>query len=451
MPKDCNGGCGGTCGQHHRDAIPMRYLSVEKLGPKQHLTPEGFLICLEVPIARTGPQLYNADEVSEAIPLAGLVKTEREAEQVFNEITMKSFEGKPVTIDHPVEDVDPTNWKRLAVGVVQNVRRGSGVDDNLLLADLLITDMAGIEAVRDGLREVSCGYDAKFEQIEPGRGRLINIIGNHVALVEAGRCGSRCAIQDRSKSMTKKLGWLDRAKAAFHSRNEDDFTQALAEADNGVTVNLIDRKDSGDDDDKDFKKKVMDWMAARDAEREEEKKKADAKRDAEKEEEDKKKIEDAKKDEEKDLIEGGEEYNDSRRDSVSPEVLYNEIAARAEIIAPGVVLPKISQKAIRDSKVHDALCVVKRHALRAGIASEAGLKAISPFLDGRTVDALTCDAVNNAFVGAAEVMRNVNNTRRDSASRTATGGGNVVQLDPFKKGGITAINKQFWDNKKKGN
>ena len=31
--------------------------------------------------------------------------------------------------------------------------------------------------MRDGLREVSCGYDNKPEEIEPGRGRQTNIIG----------------------------------------------------------------------------------------------------------------------------------------------------------------------------------------------------------------------------------------------------------------------------------
>ena len=33
------------------------------LGPTQRLTPEGFLLCKDVPIARTGEQLYHASEL----------------------------------------------------------------------------------------------------------------------------------------------------------------------------------------------------------------------------------------------------------------------------------------------------------------------------------------------------------------------------------------------------
>ncbi len=85
------------------------------------------------------------------------------------------------------------------------------IEDDILLADLLITDKAAIESVRAGLREVSCGYDADYEQIEPGRGRQRNIIGNHVALVEKGRCGSRCAIGDKDMptQAKKKTRWTD--------------------------------------------------------------------------------------------------------------------------------------------------------------------------------------------------------------------------------------------------
>jgi hypothetical protein len=61
---------------------------------------------------------------------------------------------------------------------------------------LLITTEKGIELVKAGLREVSCGYDAQYEQIEKGKGRQRDIIGNHVALVTKGRAGSRCTIQD---------------------------------------------------------------------------------------------------------------------------------------------------------------------------------------------------------------------------------------------------------------
>jgi hypothetical protein len=43
---------------------------------------------------------------------------------------------------------------------------------------------------------VSCGYTADYEQEEPGVGTQLNIIGNHLALVQQGRAGASYAIND---------------------------------------------------------------------------------------------------------------------------------------------------------------------------------------------------------------------------------------------------------------
>ena len=169
----------------------------EKLGPKQFLTPEGFLLCEEVPIARTGMMIYGPDEVPVSVGQDGVIKVFREPEDVFRAETIASALGKPATNDHPDEDVTPESWKELTVGVVLNVRRGQGAQDDLLLADMLITTPEGIEAVQSGKREVSCGYEADYEEIGTGMAKQTNILINHVALVENGRCGPRCAIGDR--------------------------------------------------------------------------------------------------------------------------------------------------------------------------------------------------------------------------------------------------------------
>jgi hypothetical protein len=87
-----------------------------------------------------------------------------------------------------------------------NVRRGTGADEDVILADLLLTEKRAIRDVTADKREVSAGYEADYEQLEPGRGRQTNIIGNHIALVDRGRCGPRCAIGDHqleSTTMTK--------------------------------------------------------------------------------------------------------------------------------------------------------------------------------------------------------------------------------------------------------
>lgn len=177
-----------------------RYLITSELGPQRHTTPEGFLICTGVPIARTGEYEYFASEgMSPGIKpdASGRIISRREPADVFAPAALASFEGKPVTLGHPdVDEVTPDDWRQYAVGHVTNVRRGEGDDADKVIADLVISDAAAIDAINCGLREVSCGYDVTVEQVEPGVERQTHIRGNHVALVDAGRAGPECAIRD---------------------------------------------------------------------------------------------------------------------------------------------------------------------------------------------------------------------------------------------------------------
>lgn len=177
-------------------------------------TPEGYLLCIGVPIARTGELLYSegellnadGDEVLEA--LDGKLRVTRDDASLFDPNTMASFEGKAVTIGHPAEFVNPMNWQSLANGHMQNVRRGTGADSDKLLADLLLVTAQAISLIKNGLREVSLGYDAAYEQVEPGVGIQTGIMGNHVALVRKGRNGSEVAVRDsapENKPWRKKM------------------------------------------------------------------------------------------------------------------------------------------------------------------------------------------------------------------------------------------------------
>lgn len=180
-------------------ASGVKYFTPTKISENIRETPEGFLLCVGVPIARTGEMIYGDGETPLETGKNGKVVIDRSEKEVFSEQTISSFEGKPITIQHPKDFVTPENWKDLTVGIVQNVRRGEGESKNDLLADLLITDSKAIGLVRDGLREVSCGYEAEYEQTGDGRGTQHNIIGNHLALVEEGRAGSSYAIKDHKE------------------------------------------------------------------------------------------------------------------------------------------------------------------------------------------------------------------------------------------------------------
>lgn len=403
-------------------------LTTERLGRSQSITPEGFLLCDSVRIARTGPMLYAADEMPDIESENGLMLTIlREAEVLFAEDSIASFSGKPITNDHPDGFVTPATWKRDSIGIVLNPRRGEGADAEYLIADLLVTDAQAIIDVMNGKREVSCGYDAAREQIKPGLGRQTKVIGNHVALVDRGRCGPSCAIQDQegNGNMAKRNVW-DRLRTAFKANDEKAFEEELKEA-----------KDSTDDETEAEKKERE--------EKEAEKKTADAfkkaldaalapvvkdlaatnvlvaklagaVKDADDETEEEKAARLAK--EEKEAKEAKDRA--AVTDSASMRDAFVDTMARAEILAPGIKLPVFDAKATSKVTI-DALCGLRSKALTSAYADPTRKDHVISMLGGKPADfaAMTCDSAELIFRGASELARIANNGAGGGSHRIA--------------------------------
>jgi len=189
----------------------MHFYCTAKLSDKMYKTPEGYLVCQDVAITRVGELQYLPGEMpSIARGDNDIIVVERSEADVFDEDTIRSFEGKPITVHHPKQFVGPHNHRELSVGSLNNVRRGTGDMAGKLVTDFLITDSTAIGKVeRRELREVSCGYEAEYIQIKPGRARQTDIRGNHVALVPRGRAGPECAIFD---SAPKEIPMTAKAK-----------------------------------------------------------------------------------------------------------------------------------------------------------------------------------------------------------------------------------------------
>lgn len=332
--------------------------------------------------------LYSKDETPLEGDREGNVNIERAAEEVFRENTIASFEGKPVTIDHPDDFVSPDNWASLAKGVCQNVRRGEREQQDLIIADLLITDAEAIEYVKSGkLRQVSCGYDADYEQIVPGRGEQKNIIGNHVALVQKGRAGFRCVIMDSDKKEVIPMTFKDKLKKLF-SKTIDDMeeeeAQEIIEEPKEEEKGSIEERLARLEDiiaqlvesDKEVHESMDCWRKAKDSEEteEEEKKKEEEEKEKEKEAEDKKKGKDS-----------------------APT---SDTLSRVEILNPGYK-PK--------AKTTDS---VKREVLEALYQTQDGKKLLEPFT-GKVKDWQKVDPViiNATFTAASELKAQSNNAR----------------------------------------
>ncbi len=404
----------------------MNFYTTGRLGESRETTPEGFMLCRNVAIARTGTQLYGAGEVPVDPGPDGIIRIQRLDEEVFRAETIASFEGKPVTVEHPNEFVTPETWQTLAVGIVQNPRRGEGINNDLLIADLLITASDAIAYVDRELPELSAGYEADYLQTEPGRGVQQNIVGNHVALVERGRAGPRCSINDKEPDMANKSVW-ERIRRAFKSKDEAALEEALKEGESNDSDESEEDKKAREEAEAKEKQtsdaiaalmKTVDGLAAQ-----VKKLTKDSDDPDDEEEAKKKKAEDEAKEEEEKA-----QVGDAMRD----------IAVRAEILVPGFSMPTTdsvkSMKSVSD---------VHRRVLAQAITTADTKKLIEPLLAGRTIDALSADAVATVFVAASESVKAQNNANGVRH--------NVTTKDFGRPSTIASINQrnaEFWATRK---
>lgn len=179
---------------------------------KMDRTPEGYIQGRAV-VTNVGVFSYLQPD--------GSVRHElRPPEEVFDDESMNSLRGKPLTNDHPTEAVTPDNVKELAVGSI-----GDGVsrDEYHVIAPLTVTHADAISDVDAGKRALSCGYRSTVKtdgtvsyDIKDWQGNVIgkkdyaipgvwngvpydavqtNIRYNHVALVTRGRAGDAAVLR----------------------------------------------------------------------------------------------------------------------------------------------------------------------------------------------------------------------------------------------------------------
>lgn len=177
-------------------------------------SPEGFIICKNAVIARTGFQTYRVSELADPEGLLSErnyrpdeeIQIWRDPKEVFSPATIASFEGKTFTLTHPDELLTPDNERIHSQGHIQNVRRGSeplASGDIPLLADIFVTGHEAIRAIESGERELSCGYTYRLAR-EGYRWDQREIVGNHAALVQKGRAGAEARINDSAPERTER-------------------------------------------------------------------------------------------------------------------------------------------------------------------------------------------------------------------------------------------------------
>lgn len=317
-------------------------------------TPEGFLVCHNVPLSRVGTQEYLGSEVGK--PELDIVKVYRRPEEVFKKSAIDSFEGKPVTNDHPPKLVEGGDAMSYLKGVCKNVHRGTGEDSDKVIADLVIYDPTLISLIKDGKREISAGYTCSYADFN-GELEQVDIVGNHVAVVGKGRAGSSVAIRDekptrRKKMAKKKQSILDRMFHVFV--NDEDTTpedikeaaDAVNELEEGETVDTEPTEDPTTKAIQDALKPIMDRLDALEA------KDSDDEEDfVEDEDEDEDFLTDADEDEEEALDEDGE----ASPEEIAENLDHDTVAYMLKAIRPQIARMPAKDAAAITNKLNHAL------------------------------------------------------------------------------------------------
>lgn len=418
------------------------FLIETKIGPNSIVDEStGFRTYFSVPIARTGILLYGASERPEVRPGPdGLIRIERLAEDVFEPASLQSLQGKPfVNEHHPV--VDKANWKDVAAGTVINPRRGEGIFDDCIVADIVVNDAETIKDIDGGKREVSADYNPEYYDLGGGRGRQRKIRFNNVALVESGRCGPRCSIQDHAMkgetTMTatnKGRPWLDKLRALAGSVTQDkkaSFDEAVEEAEKETKDNEGELTEPGKRDrttaDGEMSKR-MDELEAKHATHDSRMKTCDAKLEEHegriKELEGKKEgteDEDEDKEIEGELKEEAPPGTDDRaaksKDSAFLVTSWQHTKSLAEIIAPGIQIPTFDSSG--DPRVtYRGICDFRRKALSLGLLNAETNHVIEQVRAGRTLDSyelskMKCGDIRTLFfaTGTARKAANTSDSR----------------------------------------
>jgi hypothetical protein len=432
-----------------------------KIGPNSAVdSVTGFRTYFNVPIARTGILLYGASERPEVQPGPdGLIRIERLAEDVFEPASLESLQGKPfVNEHHPL--VDKNNWRDVAAGTIINPRRGAGIYDDCVVADITVNDAETIADIDAGKREVSADYNPEYYDLGGGRGRQRKIRYNNVALVESGRCGSRCSIQDHStqreetkmaktaaKPRTALFKVLRMLGAGLTQDQRGTFDEAIEEAEKETKDNEGELTEPGKKDRTTADSEIgarMDGLEAKHAEhaaklathdsdiadlKENKMDKADETKDADKED---KEIED---DLEEEAPKGTGDKARSAKDSAYLASSWGHTKSIAEILVPGIQLPTFDAKGNPKSTYRD-ICAFRKRAIGLGLLSADTNALVQSVRGGRTLDSaglekMTCPQVRQLFfaAGAAKKAANTNDSRgagHHTNSEGAGGGLGVV-------------------------
>lgn len=169
---------------------------------KKDIDTNGYITYYDVPMTRAGVFPYLGRTISPELEPDRVYNVLRPIEELSKPETLKSLEAIPFVIDHTMlgEGFTPPEDKGIEGTTLNNVK----VNGDIITNDLTAYTDRCKKAIENGKRDLSLGYRCKYELSDgtyngqPYDAIQRDIIFNHVALVDEGRMGKECSIQDNS-------------------------------------------------------------------------------------------------------------------------------------------------------------------------------------------------------------------------------------------------------------
>lgn len=159
----------------------------------------GFWFIPHNPISKVGVFDYLGSSISDECEPNKVYKVFRSGETLLQSVPTWDNPPKPFINDHEMlgegfTEVDD----RPVQGVITNPQ----YEDGVLYADITVYSEKLKEAIENGKKELSLGYFCKFDKksgVYDGVAydyEQVDMVGNHIALVNAGRCGNDVKVFD---------------------------------------------------------------------------------------------------------------------------------------------------------------------------------------------------------------------------------------------------------------
>ena len=171
----------------------------EAIGSVRHYDDNGYLYIDKSPVLKAGVLEYLGSEIMDADGTVDGVKVEKD--KIYKvylpieelEKAKDTFNLKPITDDHTwlgVEGEDAKDYQQGMTG------EKSFIEDGMLYVPLVFTGKEIIDDVENGKVELSASYTNSLEKSDSPEYDFIarDYAGNHIALVDRGRCGSNVRV-----------------------------------------------------------------------------------------------------------------------------------------------------------------------------------------------------------------------------------------------------------------